>query len=200
MTEHKTQPATPLWQLRYTLTREDIAAFEFLPRELVGLEKLWVLGPILAFGAAAGYFQDWFGQFVPWDPETKLGQLASVLTAIAAGYLASLVLLTARTRRRIARAKLPDGPVTFAAFPDDFEAGQPGKTRTLRWSDVRVIATGTHVFLCPQPREAVIVPARAFADLDEFRRFEIFAKTRGSDPGDGHMRPPTSAYDKENRA
>ena len=67
---------TPIYQLRFQLAREDIAAFEFLPRELVGWEKLWLFGSILALGAAAGFFEDQLSAVLPWDPGTRWGQLA----------------------------------------------------------------------------------------------------------------------------
>lgn len=181
MTGNIQSPSAPHWRLSNRLAREDIAAFEFLPRELVGWEKLWVLGPILLCGAAAGLFQDALATVHPWDPSTRLGQLLSVLAAITAGYLASKVLLTARTRRRTAVAKLPVGNRTVTTFPDRFEVTDEDLTRTCSWADVHVIETGTHVFLCSRPRDATIVPLRAFKDQEDMRRFSVFARSMGAD-------------------
>ena len=142
MNPAKTNSDEPLWQLSYRLTREDIAAFEFLPRELIGREKMWVLGPVLACGAAAGYFQDYLKSWLPWNPATGLGQLLSVIIAIGVGYAVGAILLTARARGRIARAVIPAQPTTFDAYPDRFDVSDGASVRSHRWGDVRVIGGG----------------------------------------------------------
>lgn len=176
-----TDISTPIFQLRYSLTREDIAAFEFLPRELLGLEKIWLFGPLLACGAAVGFFEDELRTVLPWDPATKGGQIAIVVCAIAVGYGLSMVLLTARTRHRVRKASLPSS-TAVDAFNDHVRIEQEGVTRTFAWRDVTVTATDQHVFLQYTPGEAVIVPLRAFGDVASLCAFAEFADTAGRDP------------------
>ncbi len=178
MTENIQQP---IHQFRYSLTREDIAAFEFLPRELQGLEKLWLFGPVLACGAAAGLFEDTFSAYLRWDPTSQAGQIAVVLIAIAAGYALSLALLTARARYRINAAPLPQSQIAIDAFTDRFTVTQDGAMRSCPWRDVSVIETGTHVFLAHGPRQAIIIPLRAFQSADAMHAFASYAETNGSD-------------------
>ncbi len=172
---------TPLRQLRFTLTREDIAAYELLPRELIGLEKLWLVGPILVCGALVGLFQDNLKPYFPWDPETQLGQVLSVLTAVAVGYVLSLIALTARARARIARAPLPEGPTTIDAYPQLLFAGKGGDQSSYAWTKLNVVETATHVFLVETGRPPVILPLRAFANAADMANFAALARVMGRD-------------------
>lgn len=174
----------PVYQLRYTLTRDDVAAFELMPRELVGWEKLWLFGPILLCGAAVGLFEDQLRPFLPWDPATMLGQLVSVLGAIAVGYALSLLLLTARARYRIKRTPLPAAPIYIDAFADHVTVKQDGSDQSFAWNDLTVISTASHVILARKPREAIIIPLRAFASPEEMNAFAAFAEVAGRDPQD----------------
>lgn len=174
----------PVYQLRYTLTRDDVAAFELMPRELVGWEKLWLFGPILLCGAAVGLFEDRLRPFLPWDPTSMLGQLASVLCAIAVGYALSLVLMTARARYRIKRTPLPAAPICIDAFADHVTVKQDGSDQSFAWNDLTVISTASHVILARKPREAIIIPLRAFASPEEMSAFAAFAEVAGRDPQD----------------
>ena len=137
----------PIRQFRYQLTREDIAAYHFLPRELVGWEKLWLFGPILVCGAAAGYFESSLKEILPWDPDTQLGQLVTVLGAIAIGYLLSLILLTARTRHRINAAHVPESETRVDVLPQLLFAGAEDDQASYVWSKLGIIETATHIFL-----------------------------------------------------
>lgn len=179
-----TDTGTPLYQLRYSLTRDDIAAFEFLPRELQGLEKLWLFGPVLACGALAGLFEDQLRPYLPWDPSTQGGQIAIVACAIIVGYGLSMVLLTARTRHHVRKAHIPSSPTAVDAFADHVRVQQDGVTRTLAWRDVTLTATDQHVFLQSAPGAAVIIPLRAFDGLPDLRAFAAFAEAAGRDPED----------------
>ena len=171
----------PLYQLRYTLARDDVAAFELMPRELQGWEKLWLFGPILLCGAAVGLFEDQLRPFLPWDPATMLGQLASVLGAIAVGYALSLLLLTVRARYRIKRTPLPAAPICIDAFADHVTVKQDGSNQSFAWHDFTVISTASHVILAQTPRQAIIIPLRAFASQEEMGAFAAFAEAAGRD-------------------
>lgn len=163
---------SPVYQLRFQLTREDIAAYEFLPRELVGWEKLWLFGPILVLGAAAGFFEDQLSAVLPWDPGTRWGQLVTVLIAIALGYGLSMVLLTWRTRRRIANTPLPATPTRIDVYPEAlFVSEDDDENRSYVWSEATIIDTDTHVFITQGTRKPVIIPVRAFESLEAMRAF-----------------------------
>lgn len=162
----------PIYQLSFQLTREDIAAFEFLPRELVGWEKLWLFGPILVLGAAAGFFEDQLSAVLPWDPHARWGQLATVLIAIALGYALSMVLLTWRTRRRIANTPLPAAPTRIDVYPEAFFVSEGvDKNCSYVWSEANLTDTDTHVFITQGTRKPVIIPVRAFDSLAAMQAF-----------------------------
>lgn len=183
----------PRYQFRFHLTREDVAAFEWLPREMAGAEKLWFLGPILACGAAAGLLEDELRPIVPWDPSTKFGQVLSVMCAIAVGYAIGAVLFTVRTRFRIRRAAVPAGPVAVDAHDDRVTQVLDGTTQTYAWRDVTVTSTATHVFLVHARHTAIILPLRAFSSLDAMQAFASFAEASGRDPGDDPTGQPDDA-------
>jgi hypothetical protein len=196
MTHTKATSIEPPWRLRYQLRREDIVAFEFLPRELIGKEKLWLVGPVLACGASAGFFQDWLKTWLPWDPTQGLGQVFSVMIAIGLGYALGAVLLTARAHRRIARATLPAHPISVVADRDRLNVADEAGTRAFAWQDLRVSLAASHVFLCPAPREAVIIPLRAFKDEEDMRRFAAFAEAMGRET-EGPNASETQSLNKE---
>ncbi|MCB1484185.1 MAG: YcxB family protein [Hyphomicrobiaceae bacterium] len=174
----------PVYQLRYTLVREDIAAYELMPHELQGAEKLWLFGPILLCGAAVGLFEDQLAPYLPWDPTTKLGQVASVVSAIAIGYALSLILLTARARHRIRTTPLSTSPISLEAYADRIVVKQGAGVQTFPWHDLTVVSGKAHVILAYTPRDAVIIPLRAFTGPDEMRAFADFAEAAGRDADD----------------
>lgn len=162
----------PIYQLRYSLTREDIAAFEFMPRELHGAEKLWLFAPVLACGAAAGLFEDQLRAILPWDPGSRWGQLLTVLIAVAIGYGLSLLLLTMRVRRRIANAPLPESATRVDVYPEAlFVSQDDDENRSYVWSESAIVDTPGHVFITQGTRKPVIIPARAFDSLEAMRAF-----------------------------
>lgn len=162
----------PIYQLRFQLTREDLAAYEFLPRELVGWEKLWLFGPILVLGAAAGFFEDQLSAVLPWDPAARWGQLVTVLIAIGLGYALSMVLLTWRTRRRIANTPLPATPTRIDVYPDAFFVSEDDdENRSYVWSEANITDTNSHVFITQGTRKPVIIPVRAFDNPEAMQAF-----------------------------
>ena len=175
------EQSAPIRQLRFRLTRDDFAAFEALPRELIGTEKLWLFGPILLCGAAAGFFEDELKAILPWDPTTQWGQLATVLVAVGVGYGLSLLLLTARMRRRIKRADVPESETVVDVFPQVCLAGEEGNQGSYLWSALNIVETGSHVFLCQAGRAPVILPLRAFRDAADMANFAAMARVLGSE-------------------
>jgi hypothetical protein len=132
VTQGETQSTVDhLFKLTYRLTLEDWAAFEHLPQELVGREKLYAVLPIILAGGLVGFLHEEIGSLIPW---LGTGMLGPAIAALVIG---------------------------------------------------RVIETPTHVFLCPSPREAIIVPRRAF---DTEADMYVFAQ-RAEELGE---REPTS--------
>lgn len=166
----------PIFQLCYTLAREDIAAYEFLPHELQGAQKLWLWLPILACGAIAGFFEDRLRLILPWDPTTRWGQLGIVVLAIIAGYGLAVILLTARTRRRIAKSPLPSTPTRIDVYPQLFFVREDGDERSYLWSEAVIVDTPQHVFIIHGSRKPVIVPLRAFKSLEDVQDFAGMAR------------------------
>lgn len=165
-------------QFRYQLTRDDLAAFEFLPRELIGMQKLWLYGPIILCGTAVGVFEDQLKTILPWDPTTQWGQVGIVVLAIIVGYALSMILLTARTRRRIAQLSLPSTPTILDVDTDGFTVRDEGQPRAYAWSDVTISQTPYHVFMSTNTRSPVIVPLRAFSSLEDMQNFAHLAEER----------------------
>ena len=108
-----------------------------------------------------------------------------IVATVAIGTLGCVVLLTLRTRARIAARLLPKTESVLEALPDHFAITENGRTRSYAWEAVRVIETPNHVFLCPSPREAIIVPRRAFDTEADMYVFAQWAEELGK-------REPTS--------
>lgn len=177
----------PLATYRFQLTRDDVAAFERLPSELIGREKLFLLGPALLAGMALGVFEDelrvlWPGLYALAEGGTTA--LLAILLLVPLSYLVSSLLLSLRTWWRIRDAKLPVTETVVETLGNCFAVTQDSDTRGYRWDEVEVIGGDAHVFLCPAPRRAIILPLRAFADEAEMRAFARLAELAGLDPAD----------------
>jgi len=160
--------------LVYRLTREDIAAFESLPKELSGRAKLAMLAPLLAVGAAGGWIASELGFDIDsWNLWQEIGV---VLAACAIWFVAVSAVLTIGRYRRIARFALPDGEVRLTADRGGLEYDEGNGMTRYPWSDIPWVHLGAaHVFLQTAARKALIVPQRAFDDADAMGRFAAFA-------------------------
>lgn len=185
-TELSEAGASPLASYRFRLTRDDIAAFERLPRELVGRDKLLLVGPALLGGLLLGAFED---EIYAALPMAVLGKGTSTLilafvALVPLSYAAAAALLSLRTAWRIRTAALPATDTVVDTFGDHVAVQEDATRRFFAWEMVRVIAGKTHVFLCPAPRQAVILPLRAFASEADMRAFAEWAEMAGRDIDD----------------
>ncbi len=57
-----------------------------------------------------------------------------------------------------------------------------GSDQSFAWRDLTVTSTASHVILARKPREAIIIPLRAFANHEEMSAFSAFAEAAGRDP------------------
>ena len=95
-----------------------------------------------------------------------------MLVAIAIGYALSLLLLTARTRYRIAQTPLPATATRIDVYPDAFFVSEgDDENRSYVWSEATIADTDNHVFITQGPRKPVIIPVRAFGSLDAMQAF-----------------------------
>ncbi len=149
-------------KLTYRVTRDDWAAFERLPAELLGWEKLYVFGPPIAAGMAVGLFTEPLRGWRPLDIDSFSGKLLLGGGLLALAHAVTVLLLSLRTRWRIAQRALPETETILDADLDGFSVTEDGSSRRFAWTSVTVIETGSHLFFCATPRDAVPVPRRAF--------------------------------------
>lgn len=173
-----------LQQLRFRLTRDDFAAFESLPTELNGWNRLYFLGPAALAGGLYGAFGDDIRRALPFAMNDTVWWLLAMAVLVAFSYAAMSALLTVRYFRRVEAARVPATETVIETFEDGFTLQESNATRTLAWRDVTVIPAPAHVFLCPSPRAVIIVPLRAFASQDAMRAFATFAEAAGRDSED----------------
>lgn len=173
----------PIQKLRYRLTRDDFAAFERLPEELTGWNRVYFLGPAVIAGMLYGIYGEAVKRALPIEIGDGVWWFLAMGALVAFSYAAMALLLTLRYFRRVKHARVPQTETLIETFEDRFTVRQDGTTRELAWSNVTVIPAKAHVFLCPAPREPVIVPLAAFGSEDEMKAFARFAEAAGRDAG-----------------
>ena len=174
----------PLRSFRYRQTRADVAAFERLPGELVGREKLFLFGPALLCGMLWGVFHEEIGRLLPVVPRGPWAFPLAMFGSIIFSYGSSALMLSVRTALRIRAARLPQTDTVVDMGSENFSVTEDGRTRALAWRNVRVIEGDAHVFLCETARNAVILPLRAFEDAQTMKWFAQFAELAGGDASD----------------
>lgn len=172
----------PIQNLRYRLTREDFAAFERVPEELTGWDRLYFLGPAATAGMLYGIYGEAAKRALPIEIGDGVWWFAAMAGLVAFSYAAMALLLTLRYFRRVKRARVPQTETLLETFEDRFGIRQDGATREFDWSKVTVIPAKAHVFLCPAPRAPIVVPLRAFANEQEMQDFARFAEAAGCGP------------------
>lgn len=183
------QGHVPLATYRYRLTRDDVGAFERLPRELVGRDKLFLLGPALAGGLLLGGCEKeiFSALAVPASVRQYIPPMVLALVLLVPlSYAASAAMLSVRAWWRTQRAHVPATETVVETHDNHFAVTEDGETRGYRWDEVVVVEGERHVFLCPAPRRAIIVPRRAFASDTDMRAFAWLAEAAGRDPDDDH--------------
>ena len=165
--------------LVYRLTREDVAAFESLPREFSGRAKLAMIVPLFGFGAASGFLASELGFDIDsWNAWQNIG---AVLAACAIWFAAVSAVLTIGRYRRIARFALPQSEVRLTANHSGLDYDEGNGMTHYPWSDIPWVQLGAaHVFLQTAARKALIAPLRAFDDADAMARFAAFADDASS--------------------
>ncbi|MBS0238826.1 MAG: YcxB family protein [Proteobacteria bacterium] len=158
-------------RLTFRLTRDDIAAFERLPRELTRSGTLAFFATIFACGMTLVAFEEQLGGFVP---ETLAGYSNIIFAVVAGaiGFVAFSLALTLLSYWRISQAEYPSEDTEIEVFQYNLKISDGRPPRTLQWNSIaRVIEAPAHVFLCLTPRNAVIVPLRAFHSVADMRAF-----------------------------
>jgi hypothetical protein len=163
------------YELRYSLERADVGAFQTKAAELRGVRKLLFLAPLVAIaalidaakdttaGAALGLANEWL----------RYGVTAGAIIA-----LSSLMMLFRRLAlaRAVRLAGVPPGETRLVANSAGVRISDAAGNRAHGWDAIRSVVRGDeHVFLIIAPRHAVIVPLRAFANYDEMLRFSVVA-------------------------
>ncbi len=169
----------PLRSLRYRQTRDDVAACERLPREMVGWETLFLFGPALLGGMAWGVFSKEIGRHLPVDPRGPWAFPLVLFGLIAVAYASSALMRCVRTWWRIRTARLPGTETVIEAWLDHFTVTEDHRTRSYAWEMVRVGGSESHVFLWASPRDVVTLPLRAFRTAEDMRSFLDFAECAG---------------------
>lgn len=158
-------------RLTFRLTRDDIAAFERLPRELTRSGTLAFFATIGACGMALAIFDERLEGFVPETLSAYRHIIFSVVAG-AIGFAAFSLALTLLSYWRIAQAEYPPEDTEIEISEDNLKISDGRPARILEWNSVaRVIDAPAHVFLCLTPRNAVIVPLRAFQSVADMRAF-----------------------------
>ncbi|CAA2143603.1 YcxB family protein [Hyphomicrobium sp. ghe19] len=158
-------------RLTFRLTRDDIAAYERLPRELTRSGALAFFATIFACGMALAVFGEQLEGLVP---ETLAGYSHIIFSVVAGaiGFAVFSLALTLLSHWRIARAEYPPEDTEIEISEDNLKIRDGRPARILEWKSIaRVIDTPAHVFLCVTPRNAVIVPLRAFQSVADMRAF-----------------------------
>ncbi|MFA5957534.1 YcxB family protein [Hyphomicrobium sp.] len=164
-------------KLSFNLTRDDIAAFEHLPREFSRSGTLAFLATFFVTGMILAMFEDQVREVTP-ETLTAYYEIISVIIAAALAYGIVTLALTLLAYWRVSRAELPPSETEIDVSEADFSVRDGRPPRTVEWSNIaRVIETPRHVFLCLTPRNAVIVPLRAFHSMDDMRAFADLSET-----------------------
>jgi hypothetical protein len=105
----------------------------------------------------------------------KLADYSHIIFAVIAGaigFAAFSLALTLLSYWRIAQAEYPPEDTEIEISEDNLKISDGRPARILEWKSIaRVIDAPTHVFLCLTPRNAVIVPLRAFQSVADMRAF-----------------------------
>ena len=134
-----------------------------------GLEKVAFILPLMAIGAAAGFFEEWPG--IWWWPAFGGLALASVLVG--------LVVYNWRMHRRAKAKAAREGQTEVEEWGDHLAIrSQSGESHLAYETIGKVIATESYVFVL-YPGGDLIVPLRAFESADAMKAFGDAVDRRG---------------------
>lgn len=159
------------YRLTYRLTREDIAAYVALKRELPTGQKILFFIVLLLTGGITAYSLD------------ALGVEDNAWTTVAVAIVVPLIawLLGALTMRglralSVQRAALQSFDTVLSTDAQGVTVESAGLAVRHKWSAIgNVLAAPGHVFLMMAKHRAIIVPARAFASRAAMESFAAYA-------------------------
>jgi len=151
----------PLAVYRYRLTLVDALAYERLPGEWTGWQKVALILPLIAVGALAGFLEDELG--VWWWV-----LVAGLLVLWAA---VGLVVFNWRIHRRARTRAAREGQIEVEDWSDHLVIRSQAGTASLADEAIgRVIVTAGHVFVLWRGG-SLILPLRAFEYAEAMRAF-----------------------------
>lgn len=151
--------AGPLATYRYTLTWQDALAYERLPKDLPGLQKvtfyIWL--------GLAGILLVALPPEVVGDVNTPRFWLSGAALVIIQYFI--FWALRAITRLNRARYRYPTpSQIILTQWPDRLEVEGDGKATTVPFTEIAaLLPTATHLFIAAG-RDLIIVPASAFPE------------------------------------
>ncbi len=162
------QPHRPLALYRYRLTTIDALAFERLPGEWTGRQKLAFILSLMFVGALAGFLEESSG--IWWW--AAVGGLLLLWAA------AGLAFRNWHTLRRARALAAREGETQVEEWSDHLLILSQQGSRRLGYEDIgKVIATDAHVFILHRGG-VVIVPLRAFDTPEAMQAFAEAVDTR----------------------
>ena len=151
----------PLRILHYRLTLVDALAYERLPGEWSGRQKVAALAPLIAIGAFSGLIEDW----------PRLWWWLSVGGLVLLWAIAGLFVYNWQMHRRARALAARHGQTEIEEWGDHLAIRSQSGTQHLPNELIgKVIPTDSHVFILFHGGPA-IVPLRAFEDAAEMRAF-----------------------------
>ena len=161
----------PLRTLRYRLTLVDALAYERLPGEWSGRQKVAALAPLIAIGAFSGLIEDW----------PRLWWWLSVSGLVLLWAIGGLLVYNWRMHRRARALAALHGQTEIEEWGDHLAIRSEASERFLPYELIgKVIATDSHVFILFHGGPA-IEPLRAFADAAEMRAYANSLDRRSAD-------------------
>ena len=142
-----------------------------LKRCRVTSPALRTFGTLLALAGLVAVFYIEITVLIVWPVSERL-----IAIAAAAAWLAlTALVMTLRTRRRIAAARVPASETVVEGFFDRVAVTEDGRCRSYPWDCLKAVLDREHVFMLAPGCEAVILPRRAFGDEAEMLTVVMWA-------------------------
>jgi hypothetical protein len=151
----------PLAVFSFRLTTADALAYEHLPGEWTGWQKIALLLPLMAIGALAGFLDDWAA---PW----WWGAVGGLLLLWA---VVGFAVFNWRMNRRARAKALREGQTVVEEWGDHLVVRSQAGTMNLANETIGKVIVGDHHVFVLYHGGAVILPQRAFASPQDMRVF-----------------------------
>lgn len=146
---------------RYRLTLVDALAYERLPGEWSGRQKIAAFAPLIAIGAFSGLIEDW----------PRIWWWLSVGGLVLLWAVAGLVVYNWRIHRRARLAAAREGQTEIEEWNDHLAIRSEAGAQHLPYELIgKVIITDAHVFILYHGGPTII-PLRVFEDAQAMRIF-----------------------------